>query len=210
MARTLPSSPARIAPSSPPIGHLLLPACRRSRTRKHGASHIVGIAGVIDHGRRKADTTENSARGLSALADGTAAPHFGGWHGPSLLRSWFVLAFPVKACYVWGMGKVVRTIKLKLDMPYDVACRTVSAWTDACNARQPHRLRAWRRIERPPAAKAGLRCRQMLRSFGSSGVLVHAARWLQIRSHALQRRKAEASLPVQETSRRSSGRQARA
>ena len=209
MARTLPSSPARIAPSSPPIGHLLLPACRRSRTRKHGASHIVGIAGVIDHGRRKADTTENSARGLSALADGTAAPHFGGWHGPSLLRSWFVLAFPVKAWYVWGMGKVVRTIKLKLDMPDDVACRTVSAWTDACNAVsriafEHGGVSNARRLQR--LAYDAAKCCGLSAQVACS----HAARWLQIRSHALQRRKAEASLPVQETSRRSSGWQARA
>ena len=35
---------------------------------------------------------------------------------------------------MWRMSEVVHTIKLKLDMPYDVACRTVSAWTDACNA----------------------------------------------------------------------------
>jgi putative transposase len=32
------------------------------------------------------------------------------------------------------MPEIVRTIKLRLDMPFDGACRTVCAWTEACNA----------------------------------------------------------------------------
>jgi IS605 OrfB family transposase len=32
------------------------------------------------------------------------------------------------------MSEIVRTVKLKLDMPLDTARRTISAWTDACNA----------------------------------------------------------------------------
>src|SRR5919199_5344012 len=32
------------------------------------------------------------------------------------------------------MSEIVRTVKLRLDMPLDVARRTVDAWTNACNA----------------------------------------------------------------------------
>jgi hypothetical protein len=31
------------------------------------------------------------------------------------------------------MSGIVRTVKLKLDLPYEAAARTVHAWTDACN-----------------------------------------------------------------------------
>jgi putative transposase len=31
------------------------------------------------------------------------------------------------------MSEIVRTVKLKLDLPYETAKRTVHAWTDACN-----------------------------------------------------------------------------
>lgn len=31
------------------------------------------------------------------------------------------------------MGGIVRTVKLKLDLPYEAAARTVRAWADACN-----------------------------------------------------------------------------